>query len=140
MIINRNSWHYRFLEFMAFRPKPSLCPYVRQLVVSMLMMAMLSFFAFWIINAMLSAMAWVVAGLIHGFVGAETLAVAGIPLWCIGAGYVGCIWLDKLYDRRRTRKDELRHAEGYVVKEPNLFWSYIKAIHNKVCPSIDFIR
>ncbi len=148
LTFDKNSWHYSFADmFSNPNRKPSLCPYVRAVLWGMFLFTLLT-----TLLGMLSVTSILGAVLLfagYGFTYNDVQGPVAIFLMTatILAGtcvYGLCQFLHVKYEQRQRRKYwaivQARDDGTYVepVVEPSLFKEYIKALHDKVCPSIEF--
>jgi hypothetical protein len=92
---------------------------------------------------LLGLVEWITAA----FIGLHVVTVEMVLL--LGVLFVsvifGCIVLYEAYWRdvkrsfKKTKVAIFGEPKVEVVKEPSLFMSYLKAIHNKVCPQITIV-
>jgi hypothetical protein len=131
MEINKSSWHYKLVKSFLTFPEESLCPYMRQVVGSMFIALVSSilavlfvgffvyglFYPFFgdpdILMSFLSCFMWVLVGL---------ALLDGVPPLVEGT------WLSKVVYDCKEREE----------KEPSLVAAYLKAKHDKICPTITF--
>jgi hypothetical protein len=139
MIINKNSWHYKFIKESwvgseIYKPDPvSLCPYMRRLAyVFLVSVICYSFFVF-IPFVVVNTIGYGIMGFIYGFSvasGAIEFSLIIAFAATFGGLVIGVIELT----RRLYRK-----AKGKVTeKQDGIFIEYAKSVHNKVCPNIDY--
>ena len=141
MIISKDSWHYRLLNFFNMLPyeliyshKCNLCPYFRTVIAS----TIYAFMLLAIIAVLLFFMATSVMYIFGYHVFNERLPMVGFI--CMGVLLLsfilfkyGEIMAEKLIyflDERRDKKDKPKN------RKPSLFKARIKAMHDKVCPEI----
>lgn len=139
MIINKNSWHYKMIEKFEFAPEDSLCPYIRQLCVSFLLAGILCLLGVMATIILGDTLAWLLAMLVSfSTIAPSMLAIVGtiIILFCI---FIASIAVYKDYqEAKRNKLYEQMQSLDYVEPTPNIFMAYFSAIHNKICPSIEF--
>lgn len=150
MIINKNSWHYRFLTYgenAFFEVPESLCPYVRKIVIKALIyvfLALIVGFFFFVVGTSVLAKFAVPVGLLY-WVGGFALGaviICGIIAAVVGAGF-GAYYL---YTKWKERKETKRRAEmkerinaGLDPEPPKtLMREWIDAKHDKICPTLEF--
>lgn len=145
MKISRNSWHYRLInqwEGDWYLEDYSLCPYVRKVIFALLgILAGIGVVAFVIFAALTPYMAglfYLISGLPmsieHWTLGPLTV----LSVLCQLAILVGLSFSfakQKLAEAKVKRKARQRHA---TPKEPNIFVAYYRALHDKVCPMLEF--
>lgn len=143
MIINTNSWHYRFLNWMDQIPKTNLCPYVRQVILYMGVFGFLATMGTFLVLASLyiagQILGWLVAMLVtlSWIVPDPATAVATLLILAV------LLALGTTYLARRVRRWVFVHShewvnDEYVPRPPNVFVAWIKAKHDKICPAIQF--
>lgn len=138
MIINRNSWHYKLMDDALDLNVPrSLCPYVRKLVFTLGVLAGLAMCALWFVAALICApLGWF--GVIDFPTSGndqtvwEFLALFGTAMWGVIA-ILACG--GGLVELRKRQEAKRYYSES---KEPGLIRSYWKAVHDKVCPMLEF--
>lgn len=150
MKISKNSWHYKLNRFWwpVSRPQ-SLCTYfwstVAALVVTVGAVVSTIFVAFCTLFA---------AGAMGYFmVTFEFPRINTVSVWQLvflyswaGVGLFAliCYITTQIADWHTTRKHEKyirdlkAFVEGKPEKEPNVFWAYLKAKKEKVCPFIEY--
>jgi len=126
MRVSRHSWHYRLWRVEQMKAHPtSLCPYfwavVARLVVCLLGAAI----------PIALVVLYVVAWINHpAETAVDTAVIAGG-----GVSLVAAIALSEWSDRRRQR----RLYGPTVIREPNVFTSFVKAKKERVCPRIELV-
>lgn len=145
MKINKDSWHYRFLnKCLAGPPPTSLCAYVRSLVFYMFLWSGISVIAAYLLLAPVAFLLTLFIeyfrdipreidgkGTFWGVLVAVGLVELGIVV-LVGiyfALYKSSEALQKKFWKNSSKKD----------KQPNIFWGYMKAVHKKVCPMLEFV-
>lgn len=150
MIINKNSWHYRFLKFgqNSFYEVPtSLCPYVRQIVFKAIFYLFLAFIMgvfFFVAGTSVLAKFAVPVGLLY-WVGGFALgaAIVAAAIGSIVGGIFGSMFLTEKYKERKSEKrtaEMKKRMEAGLDPEPpkTLMREWIDAKHNKICPTLEF--
>lgn len=149
MIINKNSWHYRFLKFAdaSFKEPKSLCPYVRQIVIKAIFCSFLVFimgFFFVVVGTSVLAKFAVPVGLAY-WVGGFALgaAIVAVAIGAIVGGIFGLMFLTEKYKERKSEKrtaEMKKRMEAGLDPEPpkTLMREWIDAKHDKICPTLEF--
>lgn len=150
MIINKNSWHYRFLKFSTndfYEVPTSLCPYVRQIVFKAIFCSFLAFlmgFFFVVVGTSVLAKFAVPVGLAY-WVGGFALgaAIVAIGIGAIVGGIFGSMFLTEKYKERKNEKRiaemKKRFLAGLDPEPPKtLMREWIDAKHDKICPTLEF--
>lgn len=121
MIINKSSWHYRFLQFMNTYPMPSsLCGYFWELVGKLFLLLIGSFLVF-LFTAGYAILAWSAFHNHSQTAFATFVCLVAVPTFTgilLGIAVI------------RDRIEQGAH--------PNIFFEMIKAVKNKVCPLITY--
>jgi len=132
MIINKNSWHYKLVcHFSSGWAVPdSLCPYVRALILYMLLCVVMAFGAI----ALVVVFIWGPIQTWLGWAGLmqlnENQYTAGIVVHGIYVmGFLS--WLTKKFWIDKPTKTS-------PPKEPSIFMEYLKAKKQKLCPMLTF--
>ena len=126
MNVSKRSWHYRFYQWASDYPVPeNLCPYVRGLAWRLpLTGVLIGAAAFLMTVPVLSAVFWVISGVMPTgmwlIVPAVEMSVALL---------VGIVWLNSISPDVHLPKVDI---------SDNIVYQYCKAVHDKVCPKIDF--
>lgn len=139
MKISKNSWHYRFIDWIDIvniDSRKDLCSYMRGFFITT---GIITFF----LGAPLVLLYSYFAGLI-GYVPEATIKsilIFFVMLWgFIGSAVDGlivlvivshimCEWFVNIFPER---------IESEKVKRPNIFIEYLKAKKKKICPLIEF--
>ena len=133
MKINKNSWHYK-LSTSFERPwvADNLCAYMRQVLLGVFLLAIVG-----ILLLVLSLMA--IAMVVSIFITPPSLfaAIFICFLWIVVGFMVRRIALDFL--PRGSKLLTIIYDGKTSGGEDNIVTAYIKAKHNKVCPTLDFI-
>lgn len=143
--ININSWHYRFLEKMEFTPKENLCPYMRQLFYASMLLILMTSCALLLSSFVLftvgSFLGWFVACIVTlSFIEPREEVIIGAAITIIPSLIWSGVNIGEFFRNYRIEAEyrkELAIEEG--THEPNLLWEYIVALHDKVCPRINFV-
>lgn len=149
-----NSWHYRLVQFLGSGDTPrSLCPYVRHLVLALVLVTLLISLGTFAGVSMVINLLYLTDTLLglypsslyepKGFIDVATVVGgvinAVIAALALFAGY--CLTRNKLKERKRERAHARWVAgEGAqnVEDEPSLVAEWLKAVHGKFCPNIQF--
>ena len=135
MNVSKRSWHYRFYDWASdFRPPENLCPYVRGLLLRLALTGVVAcfmgFVAFCVfVVPVFSALFWIISGIApEGIWLVLPLIVVAVGVfWSI---MFGIKWLNAYLGQM--------HILPKVDWEDNIAYQYCKAVHDKVCPKIDF--
>ena len=129
MVLNKNSWHYKFIDWMQQEHPSNLCPYVRTLLYCILAGVSVSLF-------------------LTVFAVAAILLLVMYPLFVFGvppnqiilAAVSGAVWAGLLYAlvTEVLFKKQLDKYKSREPQEPNIFVEYNKAKHDKICPQLTF--
>ncbi len=140
MEIKISSWHYRLIKRTTMRrPADNLCEYFWELVFCILMISTIVglglVVGFGFIAAMLAPILYLFG--IHmdsGLIG------AGVGMWSLGFIFLVIWGWGKFTEITRDNKEAVsRHLHAYQWEKPNMFFEYVKAKKQKVCPRIMFI-
>lgn len=145
MKISKSSWHYRFLVWLegTYSIPDSLCPYVRKLVLDIVLVLGLSLIAGFLAVSLITPLIMVFTDV---FAYLNDLPEDQPSFWAISivVGFLEYLVLFTWFVSWSAPKgwDALTSTVSTNIskkeKDPNVFWEYIKAVHNKFCPSIDF--
>lgn len=161
MKINEKSWHYRLIKFITFRDSQagrvptSLCPYVRAVFYRLAFFGSVAFgLCALLIGLFYTPMAITLAGVgitnvvlvaISSLV--ASVVVLGSVLTAIVALSIGIAKLvDYITEKRRDKAwakiDKQREdaANGILPPEPGLIKSYLQSKHDKICPTLTFVK
>jgi hypothetical protein len=137
MKISTNSWHYRFLRFVAVYPEDSLCAYFRQLVFLLILAGLCLSVACVFVLAAAFAMDHALIVLFYSIIGEAlgahgTLMVAGVFGWVCLLGFWFVYFIE-------TREIDI-NINISVPKPPkdSLVYQYADSVHKKICPIIEF--
>lgn len=146
IVFNKDSWHYRFAKFFSTWSVPSsLCPYVRAVFFGMLIWTMLASVACFMVFSDVAAIAGVVTG--GSFAALPEWIVAGVLLSTLLGAIIACLFIadqvsnyrDRLRSKRYEAEYKARNSGGeYVPPQPPLWRLYLNALHEKMCPVIEF--
>lgn len=159
MNINKNSWHFKFNLWyksnnMWKMPK-TLCGYfwttVMHIIMSIVVIGFLSMVCWlfgWPILTELAIFSWLTSA-----VPVWAVHVLGVPVGLIAwSAVVGSVvgvtigtgnLIHNMKEKRRVKRyDEMvkRVEAGLPPEEHNVFWGFIKARKEKVCPLIDYVE
>lgn len=150
MIINKNSWHYRFLTYgenAFFEVPESLCPYVRKIVIKALIyvfLALIVGFFFVVVGTSVLAKFAVPVGLLY-WVGGFALGAVIIcgAIAAVVGGIFGAMFLTEKYKKRKSEKriaEMKKRRDAGLDPEPpkTLMREWIDAKHDKICPTLEF--
>lgn len=157
MNINTNSWHYKLVKNTFHSPgksvPTSLCPYFRAVVYRLgFFGAIITGLTIMLSNMILEPMiGWGIAGIwayvasffasivILGTIlaGACTIVFGGVWAWQKIENW----WDDRKYDKalERERKEAEDRENGIEPKAPNIVFAFVKAKHEKICPTLTFV-
>lgn len=135
VIINTNSWHYKLLRKTDFARPYNLCLYVRNVVFAI-------FFCLLTIAAILSVIGIMFTVLVYMPFIDHSLggAVTGVLAW----SFVGFV---ALKIARRLRNELGPSSRWWLIdiytcpekpKYDSLSMQHLKALHDRICPSIEF--
>lgn len=140
MNISRDSWHYRFLNFLGFRPSKSLCLYfwqvvlfapmvllVRTVAIFFVSMAFLGVFFLLLTPIWLPIVEWDIFG-------NPSLTPEYFKHWLM-PGMASLFWIACLVALIHHR---VKQRRKHSPKPDGLIKSYLKAKKEKVCPTIKF--
>lgn len=157
MNINVNSWHYKLVKntFTSSKGVPrSLCPYVRAVIYRVLFLSAVGTgLTIMLSNMLLEPMiAWGATGVwayVASFFGSIlflAVILAGACAVVFGGVWawqrISEWWSDRKYDKKveRERQAEIDRANGIEPKQPNIVWAFVKAKHDKFCPTLNFTK
>lgn len=133
MKFSKNSWHYKLLEYCEMEPYAdehfNLCPYTRRVIAALGLSAMGAIFLL-VIGIIIAAFPIFVFGADIDIGMAFISSLLWVPLiyYCVRHW-----WFKDFVDEKVLRK-----KLDTVGKGPGLVKSYFKALHDKVCPPIEF--
>jgi hypothetical protein len=145
--LSKNSWHYRFSTWYTDRYHRSLCPYVRAVLFGGLIFTAVATAVTWIGFGALLILACLITGGSYFNLPPWVQMPGIITAVCLIAAAV--VWLVVQYKEWRDRKNHIEwereyqrkygdNSEEYVPPQPSLFRLYWRAIHDKLCPMIEF--
>lgn len=152
MKVSKESWHYRMIGWMSSSQKTNLCPYVRQVIGHMLLVLLLCVLAIAVTSLMTYPIwRWWMTEAVTGFFSFLAWCAVGTLAikiyreeWCRPREY-NWFNMDKWYHRELIPQFILLKAQAIAFdrrarppKPPNVFWEFLKAAHDKVCPGIEF--
>jgi hypothetical protein len=145
MKIDKNSWHYRFLKWMdsSARFDSSLCPYMRKLIIHLAFMAVMCVLAAFCGIAIFFTMAIALVGWVLVLFPEITLGGVIDQPFLVGTGllivFPISFGMNKFFEyRQRTAHDRWLKSRMMPDREPGIFRTYWKALHDKICPVIEF--
>ena len=137
MIINKKSWHYRYLNLVhseiMIEDADNLCEYIRKFVATtILYIGFIGTFA--IIGAWITGVCLNLPGVV--------VAWTCIPVGVLVVGVIACLLylvyrVNEWRTERKIKKNTEKLKAGVKV-EPNPFVQYVKDKHNKLCSFIEF--
>ena len=71
VVVDRKSWHYRLTQILYWGEPGDMCCYIHRVMWSMLFVAGLITIGAGVVGSAGDALAWAVAGILHGFVRVE---------------------------------------------------------------------
>lgn len=133
MKISRSSLHYRYLDWLGFSAPSNLCPYFWKVVFAVLVP--------------IAALAFVVAALffLYGlgvWMWHHPIDIAKAVGFLVGAGLIvyGILWLAWSGGGRAARRQVAQtRVIGGLSDGASLVGNYLGAVHDKVCPRLDFV-
>lgn len=137
MIINKSSWHYRYLKLVhterAIEDADNLCEYIRKFVATTIL-----YIGF---IATIAMFGFVVTGIWMNLpvkVAAMACFPVGVLVIAILAGL--CYLVHKFNEWRTERKNKknIEKLKAGIKVEPNPFVQYVKDKHNKICSFIEY--
>lgn len=160
MEISTKSWHYRFLKWTGVKSyymPASLCPYVRLLLIRLLIAIPVAILALIVVGSVLLFLAVVLTPLTAEGLGKQyetTLAVGGAfstfgMFFGILVAWIECkddikYWLRESYRKVANKAfppnpNSLRSKLNVSKpRTPNVFLQYLKARKEKLCPIIEY--
>lgn len=153
MNINTNSWHYKLVKntFTTSKGVPrSLCPYVRGVIYRVLFLgAVGTGLTLMLSNMLVDPMIGLgIAGL-WAYVASFFASIVMLAVILAGACAIvfGGVWVyqriqdwweDRKYDKELER--ERLKEQGIEPKQPNIVFAFVKAKHDKFCPTLNFTK
>lgn len=151
MNINVNSWHYKLVKntFTTSKGVPrSLCPYMRAVLYRIMFFGVTGTgLTLMLSNLLVDPMIGLGIAGIWAYVASFFASIVMLTLILGGAcavvfGGVWCVqriqdwWSDRKYDKELER--ERLKEQGIEPKPENIVWAFVKAKHNKICPTLNF--
>lgn len=137
MNVSKQSWHYRFINnFSNYPPPGNLCPYMRKLMLFILMFPAGALGAIFFIS-LATAPLW------FSFLESDTSLAFAVMGGAIDIIILFFIWSE--YRAELTHPDNALHDEllpGLEIQPPAFFAliaAWFRAKHDQVCPEIDFL-
>ena len=143
MKISKRSWHYKFLRMMDCYPNDNLCPYMRQLFTHMLAVPLALGILFIVAGTILYPLwqFWFYGNnsVVLGFVSAVFNIILTGALLHNYRHYRTC-YPTKLWGAAWLHFDLLGWIpqREYKPRKPSVFVQYASALHDKVCPGLEF--
>lgn len=155
MKIKRSSLHYKIVSQVGWGAPDNLCPYMRKLtallilmlflvpsalygmgeVIAMLVMGKTEFRELWFHGYLTD---WGGIGLmVHGVVS----FITGVVAWLVLI-VAACVWTGEVIRETNTAQRiarKFRHRGVVLVKDPGIFRQWLTAMHDKVCPILEFV-
>ncbi|WJZ27974.1 membrane protein [Serratia phage 92A1] len=147
MIINKNSFSYRWMKFFDMSIPNSLCPYMRKFFFSLVAaIGITGIIIFLFLGAgmgilglgALSTLSWIS---IFKAIGTGAVVICSSVAALVGVGASIVIGIDKYEDHKQEKKAEYKEKvrSGEIVpKAPSQIRTYITAFHKKICPTLEF--
>lgn len=131
MIINKSAWHYKIQDKTGANPwhRNNLCSYMRGLFLAFVLLGMGILMTSMIIFLLSSLLwGWFVPGVTDEmFMGGTILTVF---IWAASKIYSN--------DHQDNFWFKNRHITPPTVKTPSIFIAWIKSLHDKTCPLVEF--
>ncbi len=131
MKVSTKSWHYRVIDLLDFCHPHNLCGYCWMTLWALFVLVVVWPIGIALATALVTSPFWFWLAPVY------ELSILGI---CVGLmeaalllGILRAVILDRRYEERRSGT-----RAKLVIKEPSLFYTWIKAKHDKVCPLIQF--
>ena len=146
MKISKNSWHYRFLEWCEtdMTKLDQFCPYMRTLVFKLIsafvMGLIITIGVGFLLYCVGDFIGWVAAGSVYSWVVPEAPALGIIVFTVILTCVLGIPYLFGKFVKG-VKGVSAKASKSYQAKaenNPNIFTEYLKALHNKMCPTVEF--
>lgn len=153
MNINTNSWHYKLVAntFTTSKGVPrSLCPYVRGVIYRILFLGAIGTgLTLMLSNMLVDPMIGLGIAGIWAYVASFFASIVMLAVILGGACAVvfGGVWVyqriqdwweDRKYDKELER--ERLKEQGIEPKQPNIVFAFVKAKHDKFCPTLNFTK
>ncbi len=132
MQINTRSWHYRIINVLDFNHPRNLCPYCWKVLWSCFMVGAVIPVVAVVVVAAVTSPFWF---WLQPYMG---ITVLGVTFGLLEAVILTAILRAVVRDRREDERREGTRAQ-LVTREPGLFWLWIKARHEDVCPLLQFV-
>lgn len=131
MIINKNAWHYKFQHKIGTNPwhRDNLCSYMRGIFLAFVLLG--------IAIGIASILAFLVSSLLWGWFVPDT----GGAMFVGGFIVTLFVWTAaKIYGDEHPRNFwfKTRYITTPSVKTPSVFIAWIKSLHDKTCPLVEF--
>lgn len=145
--IDKNSWHYKAaLKAVDHRyDVPSnLCPYMRKVLLGCaqyLFLGLVGFvFGLWTLFSIGDTIGWLFAAMTTGMFG--DMPEYAVTFWVIVGAVVAFVTIVVSYEEVYTPWAKRRkRAKGEQAPiQPGIFRLYMKAIHDKICPQLTFVK
>lgn len=151
MNINTNSWHYKLVKntFTTSKGVPrSLCPYVRGVIYRVLFLSAIGTgLTLMLSNMLVDPMIGLGIAGIWAYVASFFASIVMLAVILGGACAIvfGGVWVyqriqdwweDRKYDKELER--ERLKEQGIEPKQPNIVFAFVKAKHDKFCPTLNF--
>ena len=141
LTINKNSWHYKLWDLFQhdYRPK-NLCQYVRQCVGSFAFGIVILIIALWIMYIGVYPITYFFEADNSYGVFMMGMILDGYLLGMTIRFYTDTGSIPKsLFNKPISDVLHQYLPEGEVKeKKPNIVWEYLKALHEKTCPMIEY--
>lgn len=153
MNINVNSWHYKLVKntFTTSKGVPrSLCPYMRAVLYRIMFFGVTGTgLTLMLSNLLVDPMIGLgIAGL-WAYVASFFASIVMLAVILGGACAIvfGGVWVyqriqdwweDRKYDKELER--ERLKEQGIEPKQPNIVFAFVKAKHDKICPTLNFTK
>ena len=137
MIINKKSWHYRYITTLyseyVVKDCTNLCGYIRKFVGTTILYVMFTIF--------IATFGGAITGAYLNLPG-KVVAWSCLPVGALTVGVLLCLTylvykIDEWRVKRKSKKNVEKLKSGVKV-EPSPFVQYVKDKHNKMCSFIEF--
>lgn len=145
MDVNVNSSIWKFLAYnhvngSELRIPSNLCPFMRRFFFSV----GLVFIAYLVIAALGLGMLFIPLGYllsigVNDDILAFFLYVFGLAAYTLVLISGGVFAIDTVYNSVATRNINSAIGAAYKVIKKNIFWQWMSAIHDKICPQLTFV-
>ncbi|UIW11387.1 MAG: hypothetical protein [Enterobacter phage ENC9] len=151
MNINTNSWHYKLVKntFTTSKGVPrSLCPYMRAVLYRIMFFGVTGTgLTLMLSNLLVDPMIGLGIAGIWAYVASFFASIVMLAVILGGACAIvfGGVWVyqriqdwweDRKYDKELER--ERLKEQGIEPKQPNIVFAFVKAKHDKFCPTLNF--